>query len=443
LEYLVFTALVYEVGPLIEAARVQKVAKTVFSWRFQPTSDGQLFDAGSRWFHFNERCEELAEASGTRFVVVADIADFFSHVYIHPLEQVLDRLTGHAPAAYCILRFIRNWNGFVSYGVPVGQSGSRILAEALLTGLDKSLAGSGRKYCRYSDDIRIFCKSERDARKALEDLAMVLFGAFALTLQPMKTLIVSKAEYLKRFSTTGERVELESLTSKLHELLKQAGWENDYEDEIDIDDLPDSVQKEIQKLNMVQVLQEQIESERPDTVVLRFVLHRLRQLRITGAVGRVLQHMHQLQPAIDRLVEYLSSLREEDSALRLRVGKKVIAAAKKPNIGAYERMCLLSLFTSGREFDNEDRFERLYDEFTDSPTRRELVLALGMSGATHWFMARRNDYQALDPWLRRAFLAAFSCVGVDARVPFYRSLRNGADLLEAAVIKWASDFPFG
>jgi hypothetical protein len=126
----------------------------------------------------------------------------------------------------------------------------------------------------------------------------------------------------------------------------------------------------------------------------------------------------------------------------MRIGKKVIAASKKPNLGSYERMCLLSLFTGGREFDNEDRFERLYEEFHDSATRRELVLALGRSHADHWFMARRRDYQSLDPWLRRAFIAAFSCVSEDARGPFYRSLRDGGDVLESAVIKWASANPF-
>jgi regulator of replication initiation timing len=442
LEYLAFTALIFEVGHLLEAIRVPKQQNVVFSWRFSPQADGQLFDPNYRWFHFNQRCEKLASEVRTKFVVVADIADFFQHIYLHPIERVLDRATCRHPAAYCILRFIRNWNAFVSYGVPVGLSGSRLIAEAVLSEVDKSLLGSGRKYCRYSDDIRIFCKSERDARRALEDLAMVLFETHGLTLQPMKTLIVSREEYLQRFSTTGERIELESLTDRLHDLLKQAGWEDDYEDEIILDNLPDDVRKEIDKLNIVQVLEEQIASPHPDTVILRFVLHRLRQLGISNAAGSVLKNMHRLQPAIDTLVEYLSSLRLEDQRLRYRVGRNVIATARKPSNGTYERMCLLSLFTRGREFDNEDRFEKLYEEFSDPATRREVVLALGRSHADHWFIARRRDYHTYDPWLRRAFIAAFSCVTEDAREPFYRSLRNGADVQEAAIIKWASAHPF-
>src|SRR5215469_16750269 len=124
------------------------------------------------------------------------------------------------------------------------------------------------------------------------------------------------------------------------------------------------------------------------------------------------------------------------------IGRKVIAAARKPTTGSYERMCLLSLFTKSDEFDNEERFSRLHDEFRDAPTQRELVLALGRAAAEHWFITRRRDYHALEPWTRRAFLAAFSCVNHDARGPFYRSLRNGADILERSIISWASNHPF-
>jgi len=277
----------------------------------------------------------------------------------------------------------------------------------------------------------------------LEHLATVLFNTQGLTLQPNKTSIVTKSEYLNRFTTSGERIELESLTDKLHDLLDAAGFENDYEDEIDTDNIPEEIRDEIDRLNMVEVLKEQIESETQDVVVMRFVLHRLKQLGIEDAVDIVLKHLNKLRAAIDVAVEYLASLRDADEPTRLRIGRKVIAAVKKPSNGMYERMCLLSLFTVGPEFNHVDQFEPLYQKFGDAPTRRELILALGRAGSRHWFMANRLDYQALEPWSRRAFIAAFSCVDEDAATHFYRSLRNGANVLEGAVIKYAQDFPFG
>jgi len=442
LEHLAFTALIYEIGPQLESIRVPQTEGVVYSWRFATAADGQMYDSHSRWHHFNTRCLDLAEARSCRWVVIADIADFFPHVYLHPLEQVLDRATGHNPVAYCILRLIRNWNALVSYGLPVGLAGSRILAEAAISDIDSSLRGSGRKYCRYSDDIRIFCRSEGDAKRALEDLAMLLFNVHGLTLQPMKTLIVSKTDYANRFATSGERIELESLTEKLHDLLEEAGFENDYEEEIDYDDLPDEIREQIDSLNLVQVLDEQIRASNLDPIVVRFLLYRLRQLSIEGGVRPILKNFNQLQPVIDSVMEYLASLRDVSETMRKRIGKAAIAAARKASSGVYQRLCLLSLFSSGREFDNEERFEKLYNEFGDAPTRRELILALGRARATHWFMARRQDYQSLEPWSRRAFLAAFSCVPADARVPFYRSLRGGADILETAILKWVADNPF-
>lgn len=442
IENLIFTSLVYQIGPQLEAMRFPRARNVVYSWRFEPLQTGQMYAPDVRWYHFNERCSNLGAARRCRYVVVADIADFFSRIYSHPLEQALDRGTRRSPQAYCVLRMIKNWNGFVSYGLPVGLSGSRLLSEVLLSELDVALDGTRRPFCRYSDDIRIFCSSERDARSALEHLATTLFNAQGLTLQPTKTMILSQQDYLQRFQTSGERIELESLTDRLHELLEAAGYENDYEDEIDIDTLPDEVKEEIDRLNMIEVLNEQIAAQKQDVVVMRFVLHRLRQLGIDEAVDEVLSNLGDLTPAIDVVVEYLSGLRNSNDRVRRKIGGKVLAASKKPTNGSYERMCLLSLFTVGNEFNHADQFEPLYSRFPDTVTRRELILAMGRAGKDHWFRANRFDYQSLEPWSRRAFLAAYSCVDQDASTHFYRSLRSGANVLERAVIKWAQAFPF-
>jgi hypothetical protein len=442
IENLIFTSLIHQIGGSLEAVRLPNDRKTIFSWRFAPLPTGQMYDPDVRWYHFNERCSEMAAPAGCKFVVVADIADFFSRIYSHPLEQVLDRATSRSPQAYCVLRMLKNWNRFVSYGLPVGLSGSRLLSEALLTDLDSALIGTRRPFCRYSDDIRIFCSSGREARTALEHLATTLFNTQGLTLQPSKTLVLPKADYLKRFATSGERLELESLTNQLHELLEAAGYTNDYEDEIDIDSLPEDVREEIDRLNMIEVLSEQITSKTQDFMVMRFVLHRLRQLRIEEAVDEVLNHLSELNPAIDLVVDYLKALRSTDEKTRLRIGRKVLASAKKPATGSYERLCLLSLFTNDSEFNHADHFEPLYGRFSDAPTRRELILAMGRAGKAHWFRANRFDYQNLESWSRRAFLAAFSCVDSDAATHFYRSLRNGANILEEVVIDWVQAFPF-
>jgi hypothetical protein len=442
LEYLLFTALVHEVGPQLEALRSPRTDNRVFSWRFNVQPNGQMYSPDSRWDDFNKQCLRLARGGSSKWVVVADIADFFPHIYIHPVETALEAATGRSPEAYCLKRMISNWNGFVSYGLPVGLAGSRIIAEATINDLDQALIGSGRTYCRYSDDIRIFCKTEGDATAALEHLASHLFNVHGLTLQPQKTLVLTKGDYLKRFTMSGERAEIESLGAKLQDLLEAAGWEDEYEEEIDYEDLPEATQEEVDKLNLLEVLKEQLAADRIDPIVCSFVLHRMRQLNLTEASVLVLKNIEKLFPVIDSAVRYIESLRSMSDKSRKNVGQRVLRSLKKGATGSYERMCLLSLFTKGTEFDNEDRFEQLYDETNDKDARRKLMLALGRSQKRHWFQARRQEVAAMDAWSKRAFIAGYSCVTKEVRSPFYRSLRRGADILEESVIRWADANPF-
>jgi hypothetical protein len=442
IEYLAFTALLHEVGPQLERIRVPAKDQIVFSWRFVLGPKGQMYDPDYEWLQFTHRCEELAGEARVKYVVLADIADFFPRVYIHPVERVLAEATGSSAHAYCLLRHIRNWNAFVSYGLPVGVSGSRIIAEATITDIDRGLIGARRRYCRYADDIRIFCDDEAEARKALEQLARMLFESHGLTLQPAKTDILTAEKYVDRFDISDERLEAESLTERFHELIEEAGFSDDYNAELDYDDLPEEIREKIDALNLVAVFKEQLDADRTDPIILKILLHRLGQLNIPDIVDDLLANLDLLGHVMDSVVKYLSALRELPEHQRHDIGRSIIAALDSASSGQYERFCLLSLFTRDREYDQGNQFEALLYRFEDAPTRREVILSLGRAQQEHWFIANRRDVGQLEPWSRRAFLAAFSCVADDARRPFYRSLRGGVDVLESAVIRWAQDHPF-
>ncbi len=148
-----------------------------------------------------------------------------------------------------------------------------------LVDLDQALIGAGRRYCRYSDDIRIFCKTESEATAALEHLATHLFNTHGLTLQPQKTLVLKNSDYVKAAFHHERRARgNESLGAKLQELLEAEGWDDEYEEEIDYDDLPEETQEEVNKLNLLEVLREQLLADRIDPIVSSFVLHRIKQL---------------------------------------------------------------------------------------------------------------------------------------------------------------------
>ena len=77
------------------------------------------------------------------YVVVADIADFFPRLYLHPLENALSACTTKTNHARAIKRLLNNWNYSISYGIPVGQNASRLLAELTLNDIDEGLLSEG------------------------------------------------------------------------------------------------------------------------------------------------------------------------------------------------------------------------------------------------------------------------------------------------------------
>jgi len=108
-----------------------------------------------------------------------------------------------------------------------------------------------------------------------------------------------------------------------------------------------------------------------------------------------LDNIEKLQHVIDPVVKYVENLRGLTPAKRLRIGRKVLASVRRQTRSKYERVCLLSIFTKGREFDNEEQFERLYQAVTDTESRREITLALGRARKTHWFMQRRAGLRGI------------------------------------------------
>jgi hypothetical protein len=106
-------------------------------------------------------------------------------------------------------------------------------------------------------------------------------------------------------------------------------------------------------------------------------------------------------------------------------------------------MWALNPFTHSTEWDNESRFPKLLAEMPDQVSRRELILAMGRARHQHWFQSRWRTLFDEPPWPRRALIAAASCMPLDARRQWYRSIETRLDPLEKAVMRWARQHPFG
>ena len=174
-------ALVIELGPEIEKARIPASEKSVFSYRFiQPQDNGAIWDQNVNWPSFMETCYEVAEkaaneaaaiaaetsarrkeakkhapktaaenADPSPHVILCDISDFYSRIYHHRVENALKWLNAKPDVVKRIVQILQVFSGTVSYGLPVGGPASRLLAELSLNSVNKLLRGDGIRFCRY------------------------------------------------------------------------------------------------------------------------------------------------------------------------------------------------------------------------------------------------------------------------------------------------------
>jgi hypothetical protein len=441
---LLYLALTYEIGEDIESKRIPPEAQIVFGYRFNPDEHGRIFDTEMDYDAFRRRSAELADTEKYSWVLVADIADFFPRIYTHPLENALTTCTRKLDHAKVIAKLIKKWNHSVSYGIPVGQTASRLVAELTISDVDQTLLSEGKVYCRFSDDFRLFFNDKKCAYEGLALLANTLFENHGLTLQQDKTEILDVDEFCRKYLQTERWAEHDSLSERFRDILEDIGIDDPYE-EIEYDDLEPDVQEQIDSLNLQEILNEQINlGERIDYSLTRFVLRRLGQINDHAGIPLVFKNIELLYPIFKDVLGYISEIRKIAPGLRHRIGNNLIGLLENSIVGhlPYHKCWILNIFTHDREWDNEKKFQGLYSSIHDEFSRRELISAMGRSGQDYWFKSHKRNLSQFGPWEKRAFISAASCLPGDEAKHWYASINPSLDKLERSVIVWAKNNPY-
>ncbi len=154
------------------------------------------FDRTRSWRTYKEAtlAEEALKAAGS-VVVQTDISSFYEHIYHHRLENVIRDLGAeNSTVAVQVDRILSKLAAGRSFGLPVGGQCARILAEVMMTPIDRSLSDAGIIWHRYVDDFTLICSSQHDAYKALSVLSHAL-ADYGLSLNRTKTTILSAKHY--------------------------------------------------------------------------------------------------------------------------------------------------------------------------------------------------------------------------------------------------------
>ena len=192
----IYTALVLRIFDAVEAGRDPKENNRAFSYRKIPGLNPSLFFEDRTYRNWLGVIEANVFSDGYSHVIRTDISDYYSRVYRHRLENILESLSGEPKIVKKIEGFISDWRSRQSFGLPVGSSASRLLAEAALNDTDMGLISEGYEHTRYVDDMLIFIRKGQDPYAALGYLAKQLTENEGLSLNIQKTRIFTWDEFI-------------------------------------------------------------------------------------------------------------------------------------------------------------------------------------------------------------------------------------------------------
>ena len=245
-------------GVAIAAKHEEKRSERAHSYRYTHEGAG-LFDRNRSWRAYREAT--LADAclqDDAAIVVQTDISSFYEHIYHHRLESCInDLFQKTCTVGSQIDRFLCKFASGRSFGLPVGGQCARILAEVMISPIDKLLTDAGISWHRYVDDFTIITRSQEDAYRALAVLSHAL-ADYGLSLNRTKTITLRARHYSNYVMTQLGTVGDES------SLLREIDLHFDpYSDtaESDYDDLKATVQG----LDVQSLLQLELSKGQPDT----------------------------------------------------------------------------------------------------------------------------------------------------------------------------------
>jgi hypothetical protein len=442
IDFLYFSALVYEIGEDLENARIRTDQQIVYSSRFKPEADGRMYDSNYNYSSFIKKCREFVDSDEFKYVIVADIADFFPRIYLHRIETALSTSTHSNNNVRAITKFLKGWHDKVSYGIPVGSAPSRLVAEITINDIDQYLVSEGTYYCRYSDDFRLFCHSKYEAYAKLESLAITLFENHGLFLQPAKTKILEKDEFREQYLQSHFTTELVSLRERFENILDKLGIGDPYQ-ELNYENLPGEIQSEIDGLNLVDMLKEQLELDEINVSIFKFLLRRLGQINENIVVKQILTNVDKCYHLIPIIVKYLKTLKDQGRSLDEYVGlvTKLLNTSDTSQL-VFNRLWWLTLFAENTMSISQRELMRMYHENRESAVNRKLILSLGQTNHAAWFRREKNNAMNLDPWSKRAFIAGASCLPRDECSVWYDSIMRRQDEIGQAIITWSRANPF-
>ncbi len=436
-------ALAISLGPNIEAARLETSKRIVYSYRFEPDQTAtNLFSTAIGWREFQQRSLTLAKQKKHRFVLICDIADFYSRVYHHRLENALDQLGSKSDAPRRIIKILKQFSNTNSYGLPVGGPAARLLAELVLNRVDRLLVSEGITFCRYADDYHLFAPNLESAYQYLVFLTEKLLRNEGLTLQKSKTRILTSKEFITASEFNPDEPDQSSSTSEARRFLRiplrfdpyAANATENYE----------ALKNEVGQFDVLGLLSKELVKSRIHIALTRKLISAMRFLSpgIKGDAARTLVDNHQvLAPVFPQVLICIYSIFEE---LDQPVKEYVCATIRQLILGKSHIMSVnlnlcyaLRVLSKQNSEENIQLLAQLFRTHPSALVRRDAILIMAGYKASYWISDLRTQFRTLGAWERRAFIVASFLLGDEGK-HWRTHIKNELTPIEALFREWAS-----
>nr|WP_246522112.1 reverse transcriptase domain-containing protein [Neoroseomonas terrae] len=431
LDTVLLLAAVVEIGPSIEAHRQPPEEHRAFSYRFALDGNGAIFSPDRTFRAWLQAQLALVKANlKIRNIISTDISDFYARVNYHRLENLLAEVAPKHGAARYILKHIKVIRAKQSFGVPVGGSAARLLAELALADTDLAIRQEGLLSTRFVDDFRIFLQAHEDPYDALALLAEQLGLSEGLSLNAAKTKVETRAEFLARLrhlvadvAEEAEGAALEALTSDIY-----------------FDDEPDAADLEaLKSMNLLGFLQEEVGEEAFDMGRIKVIFRALTLAKPSEAVEYIRDNFTELVVFAKEMTILMQALQNDNRGCFADLTETVIDTILSPPSSSIQtiKTWLMELFVRGVVPIDASGVKRL--ETLSSPLdRRQLHLIRGRIRDRLYFRRGKTGFGQLSDMEQSCFVWGASCLPKDEFESWLTMAKSiFARPLGALYLKWA------
>lgn len=415
-----YASIVLQYADVIEAARAPVSKNIVFSCRFSPNNES-IFSKEVGYSEWREETKKRAQADNCQFVVSCDIAAFYDRVNIHRIESTLLSIGVDKKLVNHTNELLLFWSKKDSYGIPVGNVASRILAEAALIDVDQHLLSEGIEFTRYVDDYRLFAPNLLIAQEWMNKLTTRLFRD-GLMLNTGKTQIRKSEKNTDEFEVTKEQ----STEAVLKVVTKLTGGYNRIARKFI---MPAEEKHEVfKKIKIEEELKlfgdgDIVEFSGIQKVVIAALVQQRFDLLIRVA-ELCCQYLYALDYFVDMLIKNADFIPATE---KNKIADMYATQIEEGNLYAFEWHCAtLARLMSHDSYSRKNALLRLYiSPAKDVSTYASMIALDGLAGklTRSEFKTIREYFDRCDEWERRRLLMLSSSLPLDERKAWGKAVK--------------------